>query len=300
MKHYLKIFFITFFIGCSSLTHVGEIPSWVHDPSSLLKKDDIFGVGNGSTLDTAKQQARVEILKYFETEISSSFTGNLSATEDFSNKQISEEIKEQTSGLLQGVNIIRSCKTKDGYYVLAVLDKVKSQTVLKHEISLLDAKLKNLINEKPFNTLLFNEYYKERESLNKKYMLISGTEIKLDIPDDLIPKSYLIERDGKTKRASIGKITIALLPKNDDLQTALEAHLAELGYILNTRGKIVVLELKTENCEEISKIWNCEQEAQVTFKKRIIPYKVKGIGKTKEDAHKQLQKQVILKFPQDL
>lgn len=279
----------------------GEPPLWLENPISFVKKDDIYAIGSGASLAQAQQHARSEILKYFETNISSSFTGNLTATDAASMRHIDEQTQEKTSGLVQGVSMLRSYKTKDGYYVLSVLDKAKAQKVLMQEIEVLDTQLKHVLSDDPVDTFLFNQRYQERERLNQKHLLLTGMSLPLDIPTDKLPRSTQpITREKTEKRANMGKISVAILPANPDLQTALESHLAELGYILNARGKTIVLELKQQDCQPIQKVWSCQQTVQVTFKKKTHPYTVKGIGNTREEAQKQLQNRIVSGFPNDL
>ena len=278
-----------------------EPPSWLENPTSLVKKDDIYAIGSGETLALAQQHARSEILKYFEANISSSFTGNLAATDEISTRQAYEQSKEQTSGLLQGVSVLRSYKAKDGYYVLSVLDKPKAQKIVRQEIEILDTQLKHLSADSPENTFLFNQRYQERENLNQKYLLLTGMTLSLDIPEENLPHfSQILTREKAEKRANMGKISIAVIPANQDLQTALELYLSDLGYLLNARGKSVVVELKKQECQSVQKIWNCQQTVQVSFKKRMFPYTVRSIGKTRQEAQSQLQRAIVTGFPQDL
>ena len=303
MKHLIRLLFLTciYCIGCSSTMQAGEPPLWLENPISFVKKDDIYAIGSGASLAQAQQHARSEILKYFETNISSSFTGNLTATDAASMRHIDEQTQEKTSGLVQGVSMLRSYKTKDGYYVLSVLDKAKAQKVLRQEIEVLDTQLKHVLSDDPVDTFLFNQRYQERERLNQKHLLLTGMSLPLDIPTDKLPRSTQpITREKTEKRANMGKISVAILPANPDLQTALESHLAELGYILNARGKTIVLELKQQDCQPIQKVWSCQQTVQVTFKKKTHPYTVKGIGNTREEAQKQLQNRIVSGFPNDL
>lgn len=302
MKHLISLLCLTYFccIGCTSTLQAGEPPLWLENPTSVVKKDDIYAIGTGATLAQAQQQARSEILKYFETNISSSFEGDLTGTDIHTVHQIDEQIQEKTSGLVQGVSMVRSYKAKEGYYVLSVLDKAKAQKILRQEIEVLDAQLKHLLDDET-DTFLFNQRYQQREKLNQKYLLLTGMPFALDIPAEKIPHtSQSITREKTEKRANMGKISVAVLPRNPDLQTALESRLADLGYILNTRGKPVVLDLKKQDCQPIQKIWSCQQTVQVTFKKKIYPYTVKGIGNTQEEARKQLQNRIVSGFPEDL
>ena len=303
MKHLIQLLCLVCFccIGCSSTMQAGEPPLWLENPTSVVKKDDIYAIGNGATLAQAQQHARSEILKYFETNISSEFTGNLTATDATMTHQIDEQVQERTSGLVQGVSMVRSYKAKDGYYVLSVLDKTKAQKILRQEIEILDAQLKHLLVDSPDNTFLFSQRYQEREKLNQKYLLLTGMTLALDVPTDKIPHTLQgMTREKKEKRTNMGKVSVAVLPSNPDLQIALESHLAELGYILNARGKTVVLELKKQDCQPIQKAWSCQQTVQVTFKKKIHPYTVKGIGNTQEEAQKQLQNKIVSGFSKDL
>lgn len=279
----------------------GEPPLWLENPTSVVKKDDIYAIGSGLTLAQAQQQARSEILKYFETTISSTFTGDLTATDTISARQIDEQVQEQTSGLIQGVSVVRSYKTTDGYYVLSVLDKAKAQKILKQEIEVLDTQLKHLLADSDVDPFLFRQRYQEREKLNQKYLLLTGMALTSDIPTDKIPPVLQgMTRDKTEKRANMGKISVAVLPSDSDLQIALESRLADLGYILNTRGKTVVLELKKQDCHPIQKAWSCQQTVQVTFKKKTQPYLVKGLGNTQKEAQQRLQNGIVAGFPQDL
>ena len=152
-----------------------ELPDWIKNPTC---GDNLCAVGHGNTLDLATADARNNIQKIFETKISSKFKNEVTQIID----QSSELIQEETEGILKGTTIEKVFEKGSDYYVLAVLDKTKVANDLEFEIEMLDRKMSVLLDDNTIaSSKKLEEMYKKRENLNRKYLFLTGKEIKEEV-----------------------------------------------------------------------------------------------------------------------
>lgn len=154
-------------------------PDWIDNPGKTFVNQEIYAVGFDKTLKAAQSEARANILKYFETNINSSFQAELSGQNDVSTRLSKEEMQENASGIVKGIIISKTYQDKDGFYVLAVLDKRKTINEIGHDIEALDAKMQILLeNADSSNAAQLKKMYLKREDLNRKYLFLTGTQVR--------------------------------------------------------------------------------------------------------------------------
>ena len=152
-----------------------ELPNWIRNPDC---GDDICAIGHGNTLDLATADARNNIQKVFETKVSSKFRNEVNQVIDES----SEVLQEESEGILKGTNIEKVFERGSDYYVLAVLDKEKVANDLEFDIEMLDRKMSVLLDDNTISSSKkLEEMYKKREDLNRKYLFLTGKEIKEEV-----------------------------------------------------------------------------------------------------------------------
>ena len=152
-----------------------ELPDWIKNPDC---GNNICAIGHGNTLDLATADARNNIQKVFETKVSSKFRNEVNQTIDES----SEILQEESEGIVKGTNIEKVFERGDDYYVLAVLDKEKVANELEFDIEMLDRKMSVLLDDNTIaSSKKLEEMYKKREDLNRKYLFLTGREIKEEV-----------------------------------------------------------------------------------------------------------------------
>jgi hypothetical protein len=185
----IKLILLSILFFCAS-ANAQSRPDWIDNPSASFKSNEIYAVGTGESARAASADARANILKYFQTNIDSKFSGSLRGENNTATKLSQADIAETTNGIIKGINITNTYKDKDGFYALAVLDKKKTINELDYEIDQLDSKMKILSEDKsPSNSSQLEKMYLLRAELNKKYMFLTDTSIKEKVTYEDIFKS---------------------------------------------------------------------------------------------------------------
>lgn len=200
-----KLFFIFLFL--ISNTIAGELPDWVRKSNC---GDDICAVGHGNSLELAIVDARNNIQKIFETKVSSKFKNEVKQDKEES----SEILYEESEGILKGTTIRETYNKNNDFYVLAVLDRVKVANDIEFDIKMLDKKMATLIDDNSVtSSKKLEEMYKKRESLNKKYLFLTGKEIQEEI------EYKDVFENNKNNFSKVGSYYINI--KNEELKSFL-------------------------------------------------------------------------------
>ncbi len=178
MKKINYIFTIFCISLVSNYCFAAKLPEWISNPSKECAKNEICATGSGTSPAMAKTDARNNILKYFETKVSSQFKSSLSTDEVNVKSLKSEDMEEVSDGILKGVSI-KNTYEKDGeYYAFAALDKNIAIKEIRSDIDKIDSKMKILVAE---NSVKYNKQleklYSQREELNKRYLVLTGQMI---------------------------------------------------------------------------------------------------------------------------
>lgn len=175
MNKILKLLLINLFVFINF--SFARLPSWVEDPDSRCDRDEICAAGYGNSLNIATSNAKINILKVFETKIESNFDSKLSNNNGKISDYTAENIKENSKGILNGIAIKKTYQNDNNFYVFAVLNKKEYAKMLKFDIEKLDIRLNILVSEKNFSKKTARELYNERELLNKRHLFLTGKEI---------------------------------------------------------------------------------------------------------------------------
>lgn len=175
------LFIISFFYLASSSVSIfaKNRPEWLNNLDNFCDKDSLCSTGSGSSLNVAKADARNNIQKIFETKVNSTFKNTLTSSNNLVQENTYEELNNETSGVLNGVNIIKTYEDKDGtIYVLAVLNKEQASKYLKDEIKEIDKQMKVLLKDDNYgSSTKVESLYNQRKKLNSKYLFLTGKEI---------------------------------------------------------------------------------------------------------------------------
>ena len=178
MKKISCLFLLCAFELFANNSFAAKRPDWIVDPSKKCTKNEICASGSGTSPNMAKTDARNNILKYFETNVSSKFTSSISTDEVNTKYFKSDDMEEISSGILKGVSIKNTYDDGKDFYAFAVLDKNIAIKEVKNDIDKIDSKMKLLISENniKYNKQLENLYAK-RDALNKRYLILTGNMI---------------------------------------------------------------------------------------------------------------------------
>ncbi|MDD2840604.1 MAG: LPP20 family lipoprotein, partial [Rickettsiales bacterium] len=157
-----------------NICYASSNPEWINHPYKECASNEICASGYGKSSNSAKTDARNNILKYFETNVKSTFTSSLSSDEETIKNFSSEDMEELSSGILKGVKIKENFQNKEEYFAFAVLDKTVVAKELISDINKLDSQMKLLLAEKnPKYNKQLEKSYQKREELNKKYLILT-------------------------------------------------------------------------------------------------------------------------------
>ena len=172
-----KIIFLTLFLFLGNFANAK--PSWINAPSEYCSKDEICAVGTGERPAKAKSDARTEIMKFFKTQIKSSFRSSESSDDKngFSSS-ISNSIWNGTDGILEGVEIKESFDDDDAFYALASFNKDNASKIIKTKIDELDSKMKSLLKQDTKLSIIeLKNAFEERKDLNHFYGFLKNSFI---------------------------------------------------------------------------------------------------------------------------
>ena len=220
------LFFIVIF---NNYAFASKRPDWVNNIEKDCFKNEICATGSGTSPSMAKTDARNNILKYFETSISSKFESSLSTDEIEENSFKSEDLEEVSNGILKGVKIRNTYDDGKDFYAFAVLDKNVAAKEIKSDIEKADARMKLLIAEKnvKYNKQLEDLYIK-REKLNKRYLVLT---------DNMIPEVVKYEDIFAAKKKSRELSSIYYVVPSEGYEQQISDYLTNI--LMENGAKVV-------------------------------------------------------------
>jgi len=271
------LFFISFtffFLSCASSglkiqRTKDEKPAWVLNPSRLYPKNEyIAAVGEGDTIDEARQKAIASVSAVFKVHIKSSLDlseraslySSMGQTRKENQKNISENIKQTTNETLINVKTGESFTDKTGrIYTIAYLDRAKTYPIYKDRIMKNDANITYFINTA-----------KNQSEIVKKYAFLHAAFSIASYNETLIKQLQIIYRNATTslnlsynfnelrkiysQTASQMKFSVVVENDSDNkLKNILENALTSMNFsianqgILNLKAKIKIEKSDLEN-----------------------------------------------------
>lgn len=186
MKYFLLLLLLS---SCShfrkgpSLSEIAkDVPAWVYSPyDGCSEASELCATGEGKTLAQADAEARANLGSIFEVKVQSELNVTTSASQTFPwqaqvREEVQKSIKESVDQILETVQIKNHFK-KDGLtHSLASLDRQKASELIGNRLSKVDGELDALwANHQRTNLRRIVKLHMERERLNERYSIISGT-----------------------------------------------------------------------------------------------------------------------------
>jgi hypothetical protein len=269
--------FLLAFLLLTSVSSEAKGPDWFSDyvkTNPGCDRDYLCSVGDGETLADALAEARSEVAKFFQTNVKSTSHISSSSTQlsanpaegsfdEWTNKTVSEE----TSELIQGLEIKRQ-ETIDGHtYVLMSLDRSKTAKLFKEKIDALDdenAKAMELNSRFTYPKILKNlaliDAYSER------YNLVAQMPLKLKVK----------RTDLQAKINKLKPLKMAMVTKGKKLPARLSHTLIDL---LSPLKVVIVSKKATPKYTLRSEVITEEQYFKVEgFKKLNVILRVELLG----------------------
>jgi len=224
----ISIFLLGLFISCSGSSK-SSFPSWVNDAKSTCSSNSICAVGSGQTEEEAKEDARTNIQKYFETKINSNFVSKLTVNNDKSDNYTSERLNSRATGILKGVDFRKIHRQNGVVYVLASLEKKTINNELKFNMDTLDEKMKNLMKDGNMSSIKKAEkLYNERAKLNEKYLFVNGVNYP-----EVVSYSTIHNEKNESKKKNVSYF---LTVSEKGLKNVLSQVLTDNGGVIVSNG----------------------------------------------------------------
>lgn len=189
---FLSMKFLLTLTILASLSAQAQTPGWFSDyvkANPGCERDYLCAVGEGGTLAEALSMARSEVAKFFQNKINSKsqissssqqkgVNASTGSFDEWTNKTMSEE----TSEMIDGLEIKRQEQVGGQTYVLMALDRSKTAKLLKEKIEELDTEDSQLLELN--SRFAYPKMMKNLiliEALNDRYTLLSYIPLKLKV-----------------------------------------------------------------------------------------------------------------------
>ncbi len=167
-------FFCLFLVSCLSKPKTESLPNWILKPVESCPSQSICAVGSSLSFSGAMSDARNNMLKQFNTQITSNFTSQESQVNDKEMRYSSDAIDEYVNGISEGVEILNTHNLGKEYYAFAVLKKPFISQKIKSEILKIDTEMQNLIKKQFVNRKKLKNLYDIRFEINKQHLFVFG------------------------------------------------------------------------------------------------------------------------------
>jgi hypothetical protein len=149
-KLLLSLFLFSFLTGCASTSDQGnlEIPQWVQMPQSD-NLQSIYGIGEGATLDSAKQSGLKDIASKFSISVASETSNKQSLHNGESDQLFQQRINTQVKDIeLTQYELLKTEHSKGFYYVMLSISRPEfiadKRGKLNSIMNSIDIELKNI------------------------------------------------------------------------------------------------------------------------------------------------------------
>jgi hypothetical protein len=269
-----------------------EVPAWLYSPyDGCSEALELCATGEGKTLIQADAEARTNLGSIFEIKVQSELSVSTSGSQTFPwqadvKEEVQKSIKESVEQVLETVQIKNHFK-KDGLtHSLASLDRQKASELIGGRLTKVDGELETLwSNHQRTNLRRIVKLYLERERLNERYSIVSGSPR----PSKVTWQQIVQWRESKPKTEPL-HLKIGQAP--DWMREKIAELLTEAGFKLvrGDAGKIVIVQV-----DSIKEFMNVEGFEKHTFtlsmtsivngdKKRTISASETVTGRSQGDA----------------
>lgn len=308
-KEGLKVKLILFLIlmGCvsSPIKKSGEknLPEWALKTDEFCEKKGFLCASAGAKESyKADLMAKSQLASIFESQIESSFSQEktLSTGKDFIadidlKEKLVKEVRERVSLILSGVKVLERARVGEEFYSLAGVERMKTIRGLRREVQKHDERLEYLWSKKKKTDIeKMREHYFKREMYAKRLRVLG--------PDMPSPVSLAQLDELKDAKITTGRKIFFEAPSvPEKIGDELRSYLSGLGYqfVLHRENADYLIrgELKKEKhyfkvkgFEKMGFTLTLRSFNQGGEEMGEISKHREGIGRTKEDAYRQVER----------
>lgn len=269
-----------------------EVPAWVYAPYEACQEQiELCASGEAKTFAGADVSARANLASIFEVQVKSELSVSSSSSQSFPwqasvKQEVQSSLEESVDQILETVQIKNRFKKEGLSYALASLDRGKASDLLGQRLKKIDDELNVLwANRSRTNLRRIVRLYLEREKLNERYSIVSGTPR----PAAMTYQNIVAWRESRPK---IEPLTLKIGSAPSWMTEKLKELLTEAGFkiVKGDTSKVISL-----NVESIKEYLNVEGFEKYTFtmnltssidgeKKKVLAASETVTGRSQADA----------------
>ena len=293
------LFLLLLLSGCSHFTSestsqgdLKEEPKWLYSPyEGCSEASELCATGEGKTFAQSDSEARANLASIFEVRVKSDLSVTTSLTQSFPwqaevKEEVLKSIQESVDQILESVQIKNHFRKQGISHSLVSLNRQTAGDLIRGRMRKIDDELEALWNtHQRTNLRRIVKLFMERERLNERYSIVSGTGIPSKVSWAQITKW----RASKPKSEAV-VLKIGQAP--DWLKEKLSELLSESGFhiVKSDADKIVSVQV-----DSIKEFLNVDGFEKYTFtvsissiveggKKRSITTSDTVTGRSQADA----------------
>lgn len=159
-----------------------ETPGWLYAPYEACNEtQELCATGEAKNYTQSDAQARNNLASIFEVQVKSEFNAQTSSSQTFAwsgavREEVNQSLQESVNQILEVVQIKKHYKHKGLAYSLASLDRAKASELIGNRLNKVDDELNTLWQKRSrTNIRRIDRLYLEREKLNERYSIVSGS-----------------------------------------------------------------------------------------------------------------------------
>ncbi|MCK5893056.1 MAG: LPP20 family lipoprotein [Endozoicomonadaceae bacterium] len=230
-----------FLFACANRSQ--QLPKWVHSPNKFYSANQyLTSVGEGESIQQAKQQALASLSRIFSVSISETQldASIFSSVKGRTETKVTRHISLEASNQLRGAEVNKVYVSPEGHvFAIAVLDKIKTAIYLKNEIRLFDTKVNTQLvyatTQSPNFVSTLNALKQamgdqlKRENLNRDLIVVNDNGLQTDISSGDIEKMI---------KKSLSILSFDVESKDDFILDSLQSAMTDFGVSVNKQSDV--------------------------------------------------------------
>lgn len=236
--------------------------SWIYAPyEGCSESEELCATGEAKNYAEADAQARNNLASIFEVAVKSEFNVQTSSSQSFPwtgavRQEVQQSLQESVNQILETVQIKKHAKHNKLTYSLASLNRAKASELIGNRLTKVDDELNTLwANRSRLNLRKIVRLYLEREKLNERYSIVSGSPR----PSMMTYKDIVAWRESRPK---VENIALRVGQAPEWMTEKLKELLTEAGFriVKGETNKAISL-----NVDSIKEYLNVEGFEKYTF-----------------------------------
>ncbi len=239
-----------------------EAPGWIYAPyEGCTEAEELCATGEAKTNAEADAQARNNLASIFEVNVKSDLSVNTTSSQSFPwqgnvKQEVQQSLQESVNQILETVQIKKHAKHNKLSYALASIDRTKASELIGGRLTKVDDELNTLWAKRSRTNLRkIVRLYLEREKLNERYSIVSGSPR----PSQMTYKDIVAWRESRPK---VENLALKIGQAPDWMTEKLKELLTEAGFriVKGDASKAISL-----NVDSIKEFLNVEGFEKYTF-----------------------------------